>query len=164
MSDQRETFRSDDRGVSIAISHVLTLGITTLLITGLLLGASGALERERDTAIRDELRSTGDRIVADMVTAADRGQRTEADVTVRPRYDAEASDGYHVELSDDGECFARSGYDGCLILTAQGEDESIEVPVNVPDDVDIEPGETRHGAIVVEYRDGDPGTITVGER
>lgn len=56
---------TDERAVSTTVGYALTLGITTLLITGLLITAGGFVEDERERAIRSELGVIGQQIAAD---------------------------------------------------------------------------------------------------
>lgn len=103
-----------NRGVSIAVSHVLTLGITTLLISGLLIGIGGLLDQQQRAATEGELRSIGDRISTDMMTITATDQ-TSGRIQIRPRYADAVSGPYQVELTTDGaSCFGGTGYDGCL--------------------------------------------------
>ncbi|PSQ18727.1 hypothetical protein BRD04_10885 [Halobacteriales archaeon QS_9_67_17] len=60
-----------DRAVSTTLGYALTLGITTLLITGLLVGMGGFIEDQRERAIRSELEVVGQQLAAD-VEAGDR--------------------------------------------------------------------------------------------
>lgn len=57
-----------ERGVSTVVGYTLTLGITTLLISGLLIGASGFIEDQRERAVRSELEVVGQQIAADIET------------------------------------------------------------------------------------------------
>ena len=60
-----------NRAVSTTLGYALTLGITTLLITGLLVGMGGFIEDQRERAIRSELEVVGQQLAAD-VEAGDR--------------------------------------------------------------------------------------------
>lgn len=60
-----------DRGVSAVFGYVLTLGIVTLLISGLLFAAGGFVENQHDRAIRAEFEVIGNRVAAD-IAAVDR--------------------------------------------------------------------------------------------
>lgn len=62
---------SDTRGTSTTLGYVLTLGITSILITGLLFGAGGLVEDQRERTVRSELQVLGQMVAAD-VSAADR--------------------------------------------------------------------------------------------
>lgn len=59
-------FRDDSRGASIAVNHALTLGITTVLISGLILGAGSQLGEQQDRVIREGLRDVGESTVNEL--------------------------------------------------------------------------------------------------
>ncbi|SFL08228.1 hypothetical protein SAMN04487950_2345 [Halogranum rubrum] len=61
----------DDRAVSVGLNYVLTLGISAILISGLLLGLSGLLESQQEQTIRTELEVIGEQFAGDL-GAADR--------------------------------------------------------------------------------------------
>ncbi|WP_435096087.1 DUF7266 family protein [Halarchaeum sp. P4] len=59
----------DGRGVSTVVGYVLNIGIALLLVTGLLIAASGYVADQRERAVRTELQVVGDRFVSDLSTA-----------------------------------------------------------------------------------------------
>lgn len=61
----------DNRGVSAVLGYVLTLGIVTLLVSGLFFAAGNFVENQHDRAIRSEFEVIGNRVAAD-VAAMDR--------------------------------------------------------------------------------------------
>lgn len=150
----------DERGVSITVTHVMTIGITTVLIAGLLLGAGNMLEDQRTSTGDRELRSIGDRVATELVTAADRGERTNARVDIRSRQPGSSvGGGYQIDLIDESNCDPpHDGYDGCLTLDGTAENIGVVVPVSLPDGVSIAPGSARGGSIFVVY---DPAADTV---
>jgi len=72
---------TDDRGVSTVVGYVLVLGITSLLITGLLVATGGAVNDRRDSTARDALDVIGQRLASNLM-AADRLAETGAETTV----------------------------------------------------------------------------------
>jgi len=74
----------DERGVSPVFGYVLTLGISTLLISGLIVATGGYVDDQRERTSRSELRVIGQQVSAD-IAAADRLNRTEgaSDVVVQ---------------------------------------------------------------------------------
>lgn len=62
---------TDNRGVSAVLGYVMTIGIMTLLITGLLLAGGGYVQTEQDRSIRAEFEVIGNRVAAD-IAAVDR--------------------------------------------------------------------------------------------
>lgn len=153
----------DDRAVSVAVTHVLTIGITTVLISGLLLGAGNLLDQQSDRAGERELRAIGDRIATELVTASEQGKRANATVAIRTTHPSRVvGDDYVVELDDSSDCFASNGYDGCLTLSSSGSDLTVEVPVSTPAGVAVDPATVSGDSIVVVY---DPASdeVTIEE-
>jgi hypothetical protein len=66
-----KTIEQSDRGVSTTLGYALTLGISTLLITGLVIAGGTYIENQREQAIRTELNVLGQQVASD-VQAADR--------------------------------------------------------------------------------------------
>jgi hypothetical protein len=58
-----------DRAVSTAVGYVLTLGITTVLVSGLLLAAGGAVDDRREETTRNTLEVVGQRLAANLMSA-----------------------------------------------------------------------------------------------
>ena len=65
-----------ERGVSPVLGYVLTLGISTLLVSGLLIAASGFVDTQREQTTESELQVIGQQVSAD-IAAADRLHRTD---------------------------------------------------------------------------------------
>jgi hypothetical protein len=53
-----------DRAVSITVNYVIALAITAVLISGLLIGAGGYVEDQREAVVREELRVVGEQLIA----------------------------------------------------------------------------------------------------
>lgn len=153
-----------DRAVSVAVTHVLTIGITTILISGLLLAGGNLLDQQSDRAADRELRTIGDRISTELATAGERGNWTDSNVTIRTQHPSRVvGSGYTVELeelSSGDECFERQGYDGCVVVTGHERDLVAEVPVSTPDGVDVEDGTALGGQVTVQYWDHN-STVTI---
>jgi hypothetical protein len=66
-----KTISTGDRGASVAVNHVLALGITAILISGLLLSAATLLRDQRANNAEPELRTIGNRI-AGQITEGER--------------------------------------------------------------------------------------------
>jgi hypothetical protein len=151
-------FRGDDRAVSIAVTHVLTIGITTILITGLLVGASGLLESEKQGATRDELRTIGNRMVSEMSSAYySSGDGPNDRVVVRvshPEY--VAGNNYNVELRDSG-CIAPAvSSSKCLVLQTPTGNNEVVIPIDPQIELQTPLPEVSGGSfyIVVEMSGG----------
>lgn len=78
------TSRSDDRGVSVAVTHVLTISITMLLMMGLLVGAGDMLERHQQQAVESGLRDVGESLTSELSAVDQLAAKTdETNVTSR---------------------------------------------------------------------------------
>jgi len=132
------------------MSYVLTLSITALLIAGLILATSGAVESQRQTVTREELRVIGQQI-ASRLLAADRLAATGAG-TVRVEYvapSAVAGSDYRIEVQD--------GDPATLYLNATDVEASVSIPVSA--DADLVETSVRGGEIEIVLT--DPGGLEV---
>jgi hypothetical protein len=57
----------DTRAVSPAVTQALTIGISTILITGLLLGGSSFIDTKRENTVRQGLQDIGAGVSSDLV-------------------------------------------------------------------------------------------------
>lgn len=159
--------RPDDRAVSIAVTHVLAIGITTILITTLLVGAGALLDDQRDRATDQDLRIVGDRIASELASVDRQVENGGDDVSVRTQHPTLiGGGGYQVTLDTSaGDCLTRSissgDDDACLILESQTTDISAEVPIVVHDEI-LADASVRGGKIVVSY-DGNELTVEEAE-
>lgn len=124
-----DRLRDDRRGVSITVSHVLTIAITAVLITGLVVAASGALTGQRERAARSQLDTVGQRLAfeveqVDSLVARGNGAQAGLDTD---HSDWIVNSPYEVTLTDDG-C---DGAATCLVLTVRGFDSRTVVGVDV---------------------------------
>ncbi|MCY4730169.1 hypothetical protein KY092_06325 [Natronomonas gomsonensis] len=94
----------DDRAVSPVFSYVLTLGITTILIVGLLVAATGYVDDQRRQTTENQLQVIGQQLSAD-IAAADRLARTDGaeDVAIRRDLpDRIVGSSYSINVKSDG--------------------------------------------------------------
>jgi hypothetical protein len=165
----RPSIHSDDRAVSVTVTHVLTIAITTILIAGLLTAATGLLDSEQNRAGNRELRSVGETLATELVTVSESAEDRQANAaSLETNYpDRVVGDGYKIRLqsvpSQKAECAGRDVYDACLTLSS-GDQFSVEVPVNLPGNVEVSESFISGGEILIEYTDGSPPTITITER
>ena len=118
---------SSDRGVSTVVGYVITLGITTVLISGLLIAAGGAVDDRQDATSRDALDVIGQRIASNLM-AADRLAETDpgttvVDVRLPSRI---AGSGYRVTVN---------GSASELVLESNRADATVHVPFVTGTDV-----------------------------
>jgi hypothetical protein len=89
----------DERAVSTTIGYALTLGVASLLITGLLIAGGGFLQDQRERTTRTELEVIGGQISAD-ISSADRLSASGVDSVniTRNLPDSVTGSAYTVEL------------------------------------------------------------------
>lgn len=128
-----KTIQRDDRAVSIAVTHILTIGITTILISGLLVAGSGLLESEKQSATKTELRTIGNRMASEMTAAFQNAPEQDgSSVTIRvdhpPRV---AGNAYTVKL--DPSCDGIPGFPSstpCIRLESAGGQSPVQIPID----------------------------------
>lgn len=59
--------KGDTRAVSPAVTQALTIGISTILITGLLVGGSSYIDTKRENTVRQGLQDVGSGVASDLV-------------------------------------------------------------------------------------------------
>ena len=150
----KKSFPADRRAVSVTITHVLTIGITTILISGLLIGTGTLLDSQKDRATYDEKSTIGDRLASEITAVEQSALRADdeddIDVVVRTEHPRQLSGGqYFVTLSDSCDVWDR---DHCLVLES-GQTEDVEVPLHL--DGDVETDESVQGGEIWIHHDGD---------
>jgi hypothetical protein len=120
----------DRRGASTVITHVLAIGITGVLITGLLMGASDFVESHRERTATQELEAVGNQLAME-VDRIDSLERNDSIATVRSSVpDAVAGNTYDVRIGSGSECDARTiDSEYCLVLQADALDVTRRVPI-----------------------------------
>lgn len=92
-----------DRAVSTVLSFVLTLGISSLLIVGLLVSTGGFVDDQRQGTVRDELNVIGQQIAADIASADRLVQNGGTDVTIsRPFPNEVTGVSYRIRITASG--------------------------------------------------------------
>lgn len=154
----------DERAVSVAVTHVLTVGITAILISGLLMGSSSLLETEQERSSQVALETIGERLAGE-IASVDHTTSSSDNVTVTTSHQRSvAGSPYTVTLAD-SECL-NSEYplvdsEPCLILESQGEDVTVAVPLAIESPVNggvtVSSGEiviSRNGSGALTLEDG----------
>jgi hypothetical protein len=111
------------------MTHVLTVGITAILISGLLIGVSGMVDDQRERAIRTTLETVGERLSTELayVDEMATGATNVSLGTEHPRTVAGRT--YTVALTGDpGRC---GGTSPCLRLETESPGVRVVVPVSV---------------------------------
>lgn len=148
---------TDDRAVSPVFAYTLTLGVTALLITGLLISSGGYVEEQRERTIENQLYVVGHQLSAD-VAAADRLVRSDDQSSVRitrevPKSIVGSTYTIHVRadpLASDSEYY----------LELNSTDHDVSARVAVASLTDVEESSVGGGEVVVEY-DESSGTLEV---
>lgn len=145
--------RETDRAVSTALSYVLALTITAVLVSGLLTGTGQYVEEQQRQVTEEELSVLGERLAA-RTADADRMVRAgdgASDVRVRidlPR--TVAGQQYRIEVSEPAVTTPRT-YE--LTLTTTGTDQSWTVRVRTG--TAVRTGSVSGGTVVVAYDAAD---------
>lgn len=124
-----KSLSTDTRAVSTTLGYVLTLGITMLLITGLVAAAGTYVETQREQVIRSELTVIGEQLSADL-GAIDRLARTwgtDREVVTRQLPTDVAGTSYTVEVVNPGP----PGSGSYLRLTSTDPELTVEVDLEL---------------------------------
>jgi hypothetical protein len=134
----------DERAVNTTVGYVLTLGISSLLIVGLLVTAGGFVEDQRQTTVRQELSVVGQQVASDL-SGADRLVRVGgSEVTVRSSIPDEVTGiRYRVEVDPDPS--------GPTTLRLSTTEPSVVVEVAVRTGMDVAPAAFDGGDLVVTW-------------
>lgn len=133
---------SGDRAVSTLVGYAITLGITTLLITGLVVATGGYIQDQRERAAQTQLKVVGQQLAADLGTA-DRLARSDPDTVSLDREfpDEAAGRGYSIAV-DPGGC-------SCLELWTQGRETVVTVQFQT--ETTVTSKNVTGGPVVVTY-------------
>lgn len=138
----------NDRGISPVLGYVLTLGIVTLLISGLFIGAGGFVENQNDRAIRSELNVIGNRLAADIAAVDRLALATGASGEASLRTDLPlrtAGQAYEISITD------LDGSDSVHVINMTVLELEIEVKVQVKTETDLVNTTISGGNVLIEY-------------
>lgn len=138
-----------NRAVSTPLGYVLTLAITTVLVSGLLIGMGGFVGDQRERVVRSELEVVGEQVAAD-VSAVDRlVVAGGADKAARASFRLPArvgGTGYTVELSDPDPTDAAAA----VVLRSADPEVTVTVPFGNRTAVLVD-SPIRGGNLVITY-------------
>ena len=142
------TIRGDERSLSVTLNYVLVLGITAILISGLVLAGGIFVENQRNSAIRGELTVIGTHMASN-VEQVDRyveAGRDPSSAYVNQTFQRQVTgQNYIVQLDpNDGEPLPPQ-----LVLSAAGTDVSVRVNVTVQ--TEVAETSAEGGTISVSY-------------
>lgn len=144
-TDGRSTWL-DERAVSATLGYALTLGVTTLLITGLIFAVGTEVENRRESAIDTEMEVVGNQLAASLTSAdrlADAAGENGLVVLHRSFPTDVAGTPYTIEIIEQ----APGDYD--LRLTSTNPQQTVEVSVVMNNT--LETGEIASGPLTIAY-------------
>ena len=155
-----------ERGLSVALTHVLTIGITTILIAMLLMAGSAMLESETERSTDTALETVGERLAGE-IDNVDRIAGDSDEVTLIADHPSTvANSGYTVEILENTECQSAAPLlddsNPCLELSASDVDVTVYVPVVVDEDLDT--GASVSGGSIEIVYDGTEITLEEADR
>ncbi|WP_411963073.1 hypothetical protein [Haloferax sp. YSMS24] len=135
------------RAVSTTLGYVLTLSITTILISGIMVGAGSYVSAEHERVTETELEVVGQRLAAN-IEAVDRiasSSDDETTATVSSRLELPnrvAGTTYRINVESDE-------------LVLRSVDPEVTVRVSVQTETTLDSGSVDAGDVVVRYDAGD---------
>jgi hypothetical protein len=153
---------SDERAVSTVVSHTIALGITSLLVLGLLYAGGAYLDDQRTIAAREGLSTVGS-VLSEDVSQLDQMTQQGGTTTVRANVPQRvAGRSYEVRLRPASECTEPStGTHSCLVLTTSNPDVTEEIPISI-DASNIDFERTDPGQFRLRYVGSGPSGPTGG--
>lgn len=147
-------FRKDTRGASITVTHALTLGITTILISGLLLSSAGLIQEQQNRVIESGFNDISQSVVNELLRIDRLAEgNVNSDITSRVPYSQRVG-GVNYEIAID------TLPNGNGVVTVKTIDGTIDVPVRIQTDASVCEREVNGGPIKVVY-DADDGCLTI---
>lgn len=130
----------DERGVSVTVSHALSIGITTILLSGLLVGAGAFVESNEQRVADNQLSEIG-HSVASQVTTLDQLNATGEDVetTVDLQYPRAiaGSSSYTIELTEDSVIVESDELERRFVVSLEDTDTELGASEARPPDVRV---------------------------
>lgn len=133
------------RALSTALGYVLTLGITAILVSGLIIAGGGFVEEQRERAIETELEVVGQQL-ASQLAAADRlnqsaeGALTDRNISItQPLPSDTAGSSYSITLEERAEPVLRL------------ETADISTEITLTNTTAMGQSQATSGTVVVEY-------------
>jgi hypothetical protein len=143
--------RRDDRAVSTALTQVLVLGISTVLVVGLVVAVGGFISDQRDRAFRDGATALGEQVAsaAAEVSQTDGDRQLSVSLRLQSRI---ATQSYEITLTSGPACPA----DACVVVRGTGTSD-VSVTVQTALDGPVNETTVRGGTIVVSDDGGGVG-------
>ncbi|MFD1587469.1 PKD domain-containing protein [Halorientalis brevis] len=131
-------FLDDRRGVSTVVSHTLAIGITSILILGLLFAANTYLADQETLVTEDSLETVGNRLASEL-SQLDRLSTRRANVTMWATHQERiAGASYDVRIDHGPECDTNTiTAETCLVVYSAELDVERRVPIQNDSDLAI---------------------------
>ncbi|WP_424019430.1 PKD domain-containing protein [Halorientalis pallida] len=138
---RRPRFSDDRRAIAANVSHVLAIGIASLLVVTLLFAANSYLADQQETAVRQGLESVGNNI-ANELTMLDGLQASKTDVSMQASHpDRIAGSSYSVRIEHGSECDVPTiTTESCVILESVTPELTEYVPLQNETNIEISQG------------------------
>ena len=155
-----------DRGMSVALTHVLTIAITTILIAMLLLAGNAMLDSQTERSTETSLETVGERLAGEIDNVDRIAADENDDVTLVADHPRTISNSqYTVELlencsGDEAPLIHNSR--PCLELSSHDVDVTVHVPIAV--ERELEGNSVTGGSIEITYDSDDGITLAGGDR
>lgn len=133
----------DDRGVTSPIEYVITFAISGILVTGLVIGATGLVEDQRSRTVEAQMNVVGQQL-AGSLEQVDREITTGSTSVriVRDLPDELVGQGYTVTVQSD-----------VVVVSSPVANDDLAVPYQTDEPVDSTPVTLNGGDIVIEWDD-----------
>ncbi|AZH24987.1 DUF7266 family protein [Haloplanus aerogenes] len=147
--------RRDRRATSTALGYVLSLGISAILISGLIVAGGGLMESQRDQSARIELQVIGQTVADDLSSAARLADCDSCEVRLRIDVPSRvAGESYLIQVDEiDG---SPPAYRYRLTLSTGR--SNVAVDVSVRTSVPVAETSVAGGTMIVDY---DAGQLEV---
>ena len=157
-----------DRAVSITVNYVIVLGITAVLISGLLVGAGGYVQDQRESVVREQLSVVAEQVAAgiddaDRLARAGEGAVVNGSRSVRIGVDLPtrvAGESYRIEVT---EVPTPAGQPTRHALTLQSVSTRVSVTLSISTLVDVQDGSVNGGWMVVRLDAGPTLVLDDGD-
>lgn len=126
------SFIADERGAYFPISYALTIGITVILLSGLMTGTASFVDQKTDNAANAELQIIGERLATQLM-AVDQQVTENGDVEMTVRVDLPeraAGSHYNIRIRN-----RPAGGTDTLELWSTQESASVEIPIQLSSNV-----------------------------
>ena len=158
-----------DRGMSVALTHVLTIAITTILIAMLLLAGNAMLDSQTERSTETSLETVGERLAGEIDNVDRIAAEEDDDVSLVADHPRTISNSqYTVKLLEGTTCQEEAPLlddsNPCVKLTSHDVDVTVHVPVAIDDERIGSEHSVTGGSVEITYDRDDGITLAGGDR